>query len=111
MTSRRDNTPQPVQDDLDGLAGAALEATQDLLAKNGEFFPFAVTLTADGDPRLVAADPSLGEHPESQAVLDVLQAGVVGERTILRGAAFVSDVRCPRGRARRNGAAQRSSSD
>jgi hypothetical protein len=93
MTSWRDDTPQPVQDDLDGLAGAALDAAQNLLAKNGEFYPFAVTLTADGDGRLVGADPSLGEHPESQAVLDVLHAGIVGERASLKGAALVSDVR------------------
>jgi hypothetical protein len=93
MTSWRDDTPQPNQDDLDGLAGTALDTGQNLLAKNGEFFPFGVTLTTDGDQRLVAADPGLGEHPESQAVLDALHAGILGQRDSLRGAALVSDVR------------------
>jgi hypothetical protein len=93
MTSCRNDTPQPVQDDLDGLAGARLDAAQHLLGKNGEFFPFGVTLSAEGDEQMVAADPSLGEHPESQAVLEVFYAGVLADRDTLRGAAFVSDVR------------------
>lgn len=81
MTSWRGDTAQPVQDVLDRLAGAALVAAQNLLAKNGEFLPGAVTLTSDGGQRLVAADRSLGRHPESQAVLDVLHAGSLEDAT------------------------------
>lgn len=92
MTSWRDDTPQRVQDDLDGLAGAALGAAKNLLGKNGEFFPFGVTLAADGDQRLVAADPGLGERPGSQAVLDALYVGALDAADDLRGVAFVSDV-------------------
>lgn len=92
MTSWRDETPQAVQDDLDGIAGVALDAARSLLDKNGEFFPFGVTLRADGEQRLVAGDPGLGEHPESQEVLETLYAGVAGERDDLRAAAFVADV-------------------
>lgn len=69
------------------------DAAQKLLAKNGELFPFGVTLTANGDQRLVPADPRLGERPESQAVIDAVHAGFPRERASLSGAAFVSDVR------------------
>jgi hypothetical protein len=92
MTSWRDDTPPAVQDDLDSLAAVALDAARHLLDKNGEFFPFGVTLSDDGEQRLVAGDPALGEHPESQAVLETLYEGVLGERDDLRAAAFVADV-------------------
>jgi len=93
MTSWRDTTPQPIQDDLDNMVGMAIDAAQALLAKNGEFFPFGVSITSDGEEHLLAADPGLGENPESLAVLDSLYAGVVASREALRGAAFVADVR------------------
>lgn len=70
-----------------------MEAAQHLLGKNGEFFPFGFTLTTEGEQRMVAADPGLGEYPASQAVLDFLCEGVFSERDALRGAAFVSHVR------------------
>ena len=92
MTSWRDDTPQSVQDDLDGTVSAALDAARHLLDKNGEFFPFGVTMMADGEQRLVAGDPALGDHPESQAVLETLYDGVAGVRDDLRAAAFVADV-------------------
>ena len=92
MTSWRDDTPQSVQDDLDATVAAGLDAARHLLDKNGEFFPFGVTLMADGEQRLVAGDPALGEHPESQAVLETLYDGVAGVRDDLRAAAFVADV-------------------
>ena len=62
------------------LAGEALSAAQHLLEKNGEFYPFAVVLAADGAPQLTAADPGDGEHPSSQAVLDMLYDGAQLER-------------------------------
>jgi hypothetical protein len=93
MTSWRDTTPAPVQDDLDGIAGTAIAAAQHFLNKNGEFFPFGVALSSDGETRMLAADPGLGEHPESQAVIDSLYAGVIGDRDALRVAAVVADVR------------------
>jgi hypothetical protein len=91
-TSWRDETPQAVQDDLDGLAAVALDAARALLEKNGEFFPFGVTLSDDGEQKLVAGDPGLGEHPESEEVLDTLRSGMLGDRDDLRAAAFVADV-------------------
>jgi hypothetical protein len=93
MPSWRDTTPQPIQNDLDNMVGMAIDAAQSFLDKNGEFFPFGVTITSAGEERLAAADPGLGERPESLAVLDSLYAGVMASRERLRGAAFVADVR------------------
>ena len=92
MTSWRDGTTQSVQDDLDSTVAAGLDAARHLLDKNGEFFPFGVAMMADGEQRLVAGDPALGEHPESQEVLDVLYDSIAGVRDDLRAAAFVADV-------------------
>jgi hypothetical protein len=93
MTSWRDTTPELVQNDLDGIAGTAIDAAQQLLNKNGEFFPFGVALAADGEMRMLAADPGLGEKPESQAVINALYAGVANVRDGLRAAAIVADVK------------------
>jgi hypothetical protein len=91
--SWRDTTPQAVQDDLDGVVGAAMQAVEHLLAKNGEFIPFGFTISDDGELSMTAADPALGEHPPSQAVLDALYEGVRGEGARRRAAAFVADVK------------------
>jgi hypothetical protein len=92
MTSWRDATPQPVQDDLDKLVLVAIDTAQNLLQKQGEFFPFGVTTSNDGEERLVAAGLELGERPASRAVLDSLYAGVLGTVNGFRAAAFVVDV-------------------
>jgi hypothetical protein len=99
MPSWRNTTPQPIQDDLDNLVGMAIDAAQSLLDRNGEFFPFGVAISAQGEARMLAADPGLGEHPESLAVLDSLYAGVASAGEELRAAAFVADVRVDAGEA------------
>lgn len=89
--SWRDETPPHVQDDLDLLLDRGLHIAQEVLEKNGEFYPFAVRLT-DHEPVLVAADPGQGEQPSSQAVLDLLYAGAREERDNMRAVAFVAAV-------------------
>jgi hypothetical protein len=93
----RDTTPQALQDDLDLLAEQALDAARHLLEKNGEFYPFAVTLSDDGTAQMAGADPGEGEHPSSQAVLDVLYAGAAADRGGMRAAAFATPVQTPDG--------------
>jgi hypothetical protein len=97
MPSWRDTTPLPVQDDLDRIVGVAIDAAQGLLQANGEFFPFGITITDSGEVGLGAADPALGEHPDSQSVLDTLYAGVAQSRERYRAAAFVADIRADGG--------------
>ncbi|MDX6286994.1 MAG: hypothetical protein QOG53_2479 [Frankiales bacterium] len=95
MPSWRETTPQLVQDDLDAVLSAALDAAQNLLNKNGEFFPFGVTVSETGEVGLAAAD-GLGEQPASTVVLDNLYAGVSGNRDAYRAAGFVADVKADR---------------
>lgn len=90
--SWRDSTPQPVQDDLDGLLNTALDLAQDLLEKHSEFFPFGVTLDEEGGRTIIAGDPGPDDQPASQDVLDALYRGVGVGRDTLRGVAFVSPV-------------------
>jgi hypothetical protein len=78
---------------LDAVVTAALNAAQDLLTKNGEFFPFGITVAESGDVGLAAADPGLGEHPASLAVLDSLYAGAADRRDAYRAVGFVADVK------------------
>jgi len=99
MASWRDTAPQPVQDDLDAVVSTALDAALSMLTKRGEFFPFGVTVTAEGDIALAAADPGLGEHPDSNSVLASLYAGATGNRAAYRSAAFAADVRANGGDA------------
>ena len=90
--SWRDETARPIQDDLDLLADEALSAAQHLLEKNGEFYPFAVSLSIDGATQMAAGDPGQGEYPSSQAVLDLLYSGTAAQRDAIRAAAFVAPV-------------------
>jgi len=60
MPSWRDGTPPEVQDDLDAALSAGLDAALNLLTKNGEFFPFGVTVNDVGQVGLTATDPGLG---------------------------------------------------
>lgn len=96
MTSWRATTPEPVQNTFDELFGIALDAAVELLTKRKEFFPFG--LEASGDQAaLVAADPGLGERPDSQSVLADLYTGSRARRSDIGAVAFVCDVRLQSG--------------
>jgi hypothetical protein len=97
--SWRDDTPEPVQSDLDLLADEALSAAQHLLEESGEFYPFAFTLTAKGTPQMAGADAGEGEHPASRSVLDLLYDSARAQRDVLKAAAFVAWVETPDGDA------------
>jgi len=93
VTSWRDSATQQAQDDLDGLLDASLPFAQEMLDKHGEFFPYALAVSASGETKDVAGDPGEGEQPSSDAVLRTLVEGLRSERDMLRAAAVVSDVR------------------
>jgi hypothetical protein len=93
MTSWRETTSQQAQEDLDALLELTLPFAQQQLAEHGEFFPFAAAVGADGAPRLIAADPGLGERPASTDVLDQLVSGLREQAGDIRAAALVADVR------------------
>jgi hypothetical protein len=93
MTSWRETTSQQAQEDLDTLLELTLPFAQQQLAEHGEFFPFAAAVGADGVPRLIAADPGLGERPASTDVLDQLVGGLREQAGDIRAVALVADVR------------------
>jgi hypothetical protein len=93
MTSWRDSASQSAQDDLDGLLNVVLPLAENLLGKNGEFFPFGGWVSLQGEASLTAADPGLGEHPASDLVLAQLYDGARTNASSSRAAAFVADVR------------------
>lgn len=96
MTSWRDSTPDDVQSMVDGLVGLAIDAALSLLAKNKEFYPFGFEARG-GEAGMIAADPGLGEFPESQAVLDLLLAGSRHQRDDVDAVAYACDVRLASG--------------
>lgn len=96
MNSWRESTPEHVQDAFDDLFGLGLDAALTLLAKRKEFYPFACETTGE-EAAMVAADPGLGEHPDSQAVLDALYDIGRDRRDQIDAMACVSDVRLENG--------------
>ena len=98
MPSWRETTPPAVQDDLDAVLTAALDAAEHHLARSGEFFPFGITVSDSGDIGIAGAIPELGE-PGSLAVLDMLYAGAASNREAYRAVGFVADVKAGGGDA------------
>ena len=93
VTSWRDSATQQTQDDLDGLLEESLPFAQEMLKKHGEFFPYALAISASGEIMHVAGDPDDGEQPSSVAVLQTLIQALRAEGDAIRAAAVVSDVR------------------
>jgi hypothetical protein len=80
--------------DLDELLNALLPFAQEMLAKHGEFYPFAGSMSADGEIAHVGAHTG-DEHPSSQDVIALLTAGLTEQAAqgTIRAAAVCLDVR------------------
>ena len=85
-------TDAPPPSDLDRLMGACVEAAVGLLSKDGEFYPFALAMTTEGDVVSPAIDPG-SEHPEPDHVAGLLVQALQASRESLRAVALCSDVR------------------
>ncbi len=92
VTSWRDTASQQAQDDLDGLLNAALPFAQEMLEKHGDFLPYGVSLSLEGEGSMVTGYEG-DERPISSEVLSLLIDGLRQQRDRLRAAALVSDVR------------------
>jgi hypothetical protein len=80
----------PPPDDLDLLLGAAIEAAAQLLSTNGEFYPFAIAVDAEG--QLVAPEiKPASERPEVEEVLGLL-VDALRDSDGLRATVLCSDV-------------------
>jgi len=80
--------------DLDQLFNEALPFAQEMLAKHGEFYPFAVSMTSEGEVVHVGADTG-DDNPSSPEVIDLLAGGLreQANRRGIRAAALCVDVR------------------
>jgi len=94
MASWRDTASEQTQRDLDELLDDSLQAAQSLLAENGEFIPFGLGISPDGELRAYGVDESvLPAEPTSHDVADSLVRGFSAGRDEIRAAAVVADVR------------------
>ncbi len=77
---------------MDALLNAALPFARQQLTTDGEFFPYGVAMTQDGQITMVAGYTGT-EQPPSTEVLQILYEGLRAQAEQNRGAAVVSDVR------------------
>jgi hypothetical protein len=77
---------------MDALLNAAIPFAQQQLAKHGEFFPYGVAMTRDGQTGMVAGYTGT-ERPPSTEVLDIIYEGLRSKADENRAAAVVADVR------------------
>jgi len=89
--SWRDETPEPVQADLDTLTDELLRAAVEFVEKRGEFAPFGMKLADDGITLLAVAP---GED-----ALELLYAGAAADRDVVRAVGFADLVETDAGEA------------
>lgn len=80
--------------DMEALLDESLNAAVHFLKKNGEFFPFAVTMDLHGEIHHAQAFPG-DEQPQSQEVIDLLVKGLTqgAAKGDYRATALICDVR------------------
>jgi hypothetical protein len=88
--------PRP-RADMDTLLAESLRAATYFLTRNAEFFPFAVTLGADGRVRHVQ-EYTAEEQPDAEALIGLAQEALreLAAEGKVRAVALVSDVRIRR---------------
>jgi hypothetical protein len=91
MASWRETTSEQVQADLDGLVDAALSTAEQALTAEGEFLPFAVARTLEGDDQLVGVIED--GQPDPQTLIARLWDSLEQNRVDFRAAGVVSDRR------------------
>ncbi|TME87273.1 MAG: hypothetical protein E6I43_03380 [Chloroflexi bacterium] len=77
---------------MDALLNAALPFAKQQLTTHGEFFPYGVAMSREGQIALIAGYTGT-ERPPSTEVLDILYEGLRSKAEQNRGAAVVADVR------------------
>ena len=92
MASWRDSMSPQGQADMDEMLNAALPFAQQMLAKRGEFYPYAFSMSSGREIQMVAADTG-ADKPASLDLLALLYEGLASRAPELRAAAIVSDVK------------------
>jgi hypothetical protein len=93
MASWRANTSEATQQDLDGLLNTALGFAEQELRQRGEFHPFALAITVEGESVMVAPDPRPAPGADSSSVLSTTKDTVRKDRASLRAVAVTADIR------------------
>ena len=78
--------------DLDQLLGASVEAAVRMLSQEGEFYPFALAMTVDGQVVAPQVSPS-SDRPSADEVASLLLDALRSSRDGFRACALCSDVR------------------
>jgi hypothetical protein len=80
---------------MDALLDAAVGFAQEMLAERGAFYPFGAVVLDDGHVAMSPGDPSLGDHPDSQSVIDALTRTLRAQASSgeIRACAICCDVR------------------
>src|SRR5262249_40278480 len=91
--------PRP-RADMDTLLAESIRAATYFLARNAEFFPFAVALGADGQVRHLQ-EYTAEEQPDAEALIGLAQEALreLAAEGKVRAVALVSDVRIRRSEA------------
>jgi hypothetical protein len=80
------------KEDVSRLLGLLLPHAQDLLSRNGEFYPFGGSISTTGEVALESAAVEESQ-PDSQELLELLYAGDHQRRHELRAAGWATNVR------------------
>jgi len=81
---------------MDDLLDAAVTFAREMLADRGRFYPFGATVLIEGNVAMSsAADPGLGDHPDSVSVIEALRETFREQaaRGDIRASAICCDVR------------------
>jgi hypothetical protein len=78
--------------DLDRLLGAGVEAAVRMLSAEGEFYPFALAVSDDGEVVSPAVQPE-SDHPSADDVVGLLLEALRAQRATLRAVAVCTNVR------------------
>ncbi len=90
----RDSASQDVQDDLDALLNVALPLAEQSLRESGEFYPYAASISSDGQASMAMAGPEDDDVPSLAAsMVSLLFEGLRTQRDSLRACAVVANVR------------------
>jgi len=74
------------------MLNLALPFAQQMLARHGEFYPYAFSMNSEGEVRMEAAHTG-SERPSSLDLLALLYRGLAAKGKELRAAAIASDVK------------------
>ncbi|MDR1428049.1 MAG: hypothetical protein LBJ08_09905 [Bifidobacteriaceae bacterium] len=85
MVSWREGVPQETQDDFDMLFDRSLDCAVELLGKSRALYPFAFTLSNEGEVAMHGSLPS--ESATADEAEELLVAGLTGERDRFRAVA------------------------